>query len=161
MYENYLAENIKFFREKEGVTLAKLSYKSEVTRNILSNIEDKRTLDPSMIMVVSIAKAMKVCVEDLVNKDFRKEGICYVDNEISNKVEDWKYSKNINAFIQSRHLKSADVGRLFNITSSTVGKIRNEKKISSRVFQMQRIAKAMNVTIDELLFEKLKFERID
>ena len=158
LYENYLSENIKFFREKEDISIIKLSYKCEVSKFVLSNIEERKTLDPSISAVIGIAKAMQVSVDDLVNKNF-KEGVINnvnVDN-MTTENENWKLAENVNNFIESRNLENTDVAKLFNITDTTVVSLRFKRKTSSRLFQIQRIAKAMNITLDELLFKEMEF----
>ena len=158
MNKNYIGENVKYFREKENLSLKKCSYRCETSSYVLGNIEEYKTLDPQIASVIGIAKAMNARIDDLVNKDFKEVGIDVVSN--TNMTDDynyWKIKENINNFIEHNNLKISDVAKMFNINDLTVISLRNEKKKGVRLNLCYRMARAMNITIDQLLFEEIKF----
>lgn len=158
MNKNYIGENVKYFREKENLSLKKCSYRCEISSYVLGNIEEYKTLDPHIASVIGIAKAMNVRINDLINKDFRKEVVKNVDNNnMTDNYNQWKIKENINNFIEYNNLEISDVAKMFNINDLTVVSLRNKKTSGTRLYLCYRIAKAMNITIDQLLFEEVKF----
>lgn len=158
MNKNYIGENVKYFREKENLSLKKCSYRCETSSYVLGNIEEYKTLDPQIASVIGIAKAMNARIDDLVNKDFKEVGIDVVSNtNMTDDYNHWKIKENINNFIEHNNLKISDVAKMFNINDLTVISLRNEKKKGVRLNLCYRMARAMNITIDQLLFEEIKF----
>lgn len=158
MNKNYVGENVKYFREKENLSLRKCSYKCEMSSYVLANIEEYKTLDPQMIALIGIAKAMNVSIDDLVNKNL-KEVVSNVGSKY-NMTDDythWKIKENINNFIENNNLEVSDVAKMFNVNDLTVISLRNNKKKAIRLNLCCRIAKALNITLDQLLFEEIEF----
>ena len=158
MNKSYIGENVKYFREKENLSLRKCSYKCEMSSYVLSNIEDYKTLDPQMMSIIGIAKAMNVSIEDLVYKNL-KEVVEHVGSKynMTDDYTQWKIKDNINNFIEINNLEISDVAKLFNVNDLTVVSLRNNKKKAIRLSLCYRIAKALNITLDQLLFEEIKF----
>ena len=63
-----IAQNIKKYRKKKGVSQDKLSKLSGVTYNTVIKIESGATLNPRVETLRLIAKALDVTVDSLLNQ---------------------------------------------------------------------------------------------
>ena len=63
-----LAQNIKKYRKKKGVSQDKLSKLAGVTYNTVIKIESGATLNPRVETLRLIAKALDVTVDSLLNQ---------------------------------------------------------------------------------------------
>ena len=62
-----IAQNIKKYRKKKGISQDKLSKLAEVTYNTVIKIESGTTLNPRVETLRLIAKALDVTVDSLLN----------------------------------------------------------------------------------------------
>jgi len=62
-----IAENIKKYRNKIGVSQDKLSKLADVTYNTIIKIESGANINPTIETLSKIAKALGVGVDDLIN----------------------------------------------------------------------------------------------
>lgn len=62
-----IAENIKKYRNKIGVSQDKLSKLADVTYNTIIKIESGANINPTIETLSKIAKALNVGVDDLIN----------------------------------------------------------------------------------------------
>lgn len=62
-----IAQNIKKYRKKKGISQDKLSKLAEVTYNTIIKIESGATLNPRVDTLRLIAKGLGVTVDDLLN----------------------------------------------------------------------------------------------
>ena len=62
-----IAQNIKKYRKKRGISQDKLSKLAEVTYNTIIKIESGATLNPRVETLRLIAKALGVTVDNLLN----------------------------------------------------------------------------------------------
>jgi len=62
-----IAQNIKKYRKKKGISQDKLSKLAEVTYNTVIKIESGATLNPRVETLRLIAKALDVTVDSLLN----------------------------------------------------------------------------------------------
>ncbi|OGE84041.1 MAG: hypothetical protein A3B10_04240 [Candidatus Doudnabacteria bacterium RIFCSPLOWO2_01_FULL_44_21] len=62
-----IAQNIKKYRKKKGISQDKLSKLAEVTYNTIIKIESGATLNPRVETLNAIAKALGVTVDNLLN----------------------------------------------------------------------------------------------
>lgn len=62
-----IAQNIKKYRKKKGISQDKLSKLAEVTYNTVIKIESGATLNPRVETLRLIAKALDVTVDNLLN----------------------------------------------------------------------------------------------
>ena len=63
-----IAQNIKKYRKKKGVSQDKLSKLAGVTNNTIIKIESGATLNPRVETLRLIAKALDVTVDSLLNQ---------------------------------------------------------------------------------------------
>ncbi len=63
-----IAENIKKYRNKLGVSQDKLSKLADVTYNTIIKIESGANVNPTIETLSKIAKALNVGVDDLIQK---------------------------------------------------------------------------------------------
>ncbi len=61
-----IAENIKKYRNKLGISQDKLSKLADVTYNTIIKIESGANVNPTIETLSKIAKALNVCVDDLI-----------------------------------------------------------------------------------------------
>ncbi|MGI6378740.1 MAG: helix-turn-helix domain-containing protein [Patescibacteria group bacterium] len=61
-----IAENIKKYRNKIGVSQDKLSKLADVTYNTIIKIESGANINPTIETLSKIAKALNVSVDDLI-----------------------------------------------------------------------------------------------
>jgi len=65
-YKSTIAENIKKYRNKIGVSQDKLSKLADVTYNTIIKIESGANINPTIETLSKIAKALNVSVDDLI-----------------------------------------------------------------------------------------------
>ncbi len=63
-----IAENIKKYRQKLGISQDRLSKLADVTYNTIIKIESGANKNPTIETLAKIAKALGVGVDDLINK---------------------------------------------------------------------------------------------
>ena len=63
-----IANNIRVFRNKRGITQAELSKEAELSRNTIVNFETGRR-DPRIKDLRKIAKALNVSIEELISEN--------------------------------------------------------------------------------------------
>jgi len=63
-----IAENIKKYRQKMGISQDRLSKLADVTYNTIIKIESGANKNPTIETLAKIAKALGVGVDDLINK---------------------------------------------------------------------------------------------
>jgi len=63
-----IAENIKKYRQKLGISQDRLSKLADVTYNTIIKIESGTNKNPTIETLAKIAKALGVGVDDLINK---------------------------------------------------------------------------------------------
>ena len=68
-----IAENIKKYRNKIGVSQDKLSKLADVTYNTIIKIESGANINPTIETLSKIAKALGVGVDDLIKKKLCKK----------------------------------------------------------------------------------------
>jgi transcriptional regulator with XRE-family HTH domain len=57
--QRIVGDNIRFIRQKKGITLDELSVKSKMSRTFISDVERRKKL-PSILTIAKIAKVLKV-----------------------------------------------------------------------------------------------------
>jgi len=62
-----IADNIKKYRNKIGISQDKLSKLADVTYNTIIKIESGANINPTIETLSKIAKALDVSVDDLIN----------------------------------------------------------------------------------------------
>ena len=62
-----IADNIKKYRNKLGISQDKLSKLADVTYNTIIKIESGANINPTIETLSKIAKALDVSVDDLIN----------------------------------------------------------------------------------------------
>jgi len=65
--KSVIADNIKKYRSKLGVSQDRLSKLADVTYNTVIKIESGANLNPTIDTLSKIARALKVRVDDLIN----------------------------------------------------------------------------------------------
>jgi len=65
--KSVIAENIKKYRKKKGITQDKLSKIADITYNTIIKIESGATPNPRVETLRLIAKALDVTVDNLLN----------------------------------------------------------------------------------------------
>lgn len=60
-----LAENVKFYREKAGLSQDGLARTTALTTNTIGNIETGRVPNPSIDTISRIAAALDIAIDDL------------------------------------------------------------------------------------------------
>lgn len=71
--KRYLKENIDFFMDKKNMSANYLAELSGMYRSVLINIINGITKNPDILTIVKIANALRISVDDLLYKDFRKD----------------------------------------------------------------------------------------
>lgn len=61
--------NIKKIREKQNISIRKLSHMTDISRTYLSNLENNKRVNPTLSSLYSIATALNVNVKDLFYSD--------------------------------------------------------------------------------------------
>lgn len=61
-----IAENIKKYRKKKGITQDKLSKMADITYNTIIKIESGATYNPRVDTLKHIANALGVSIDDLI-----------------------------------------------------------------------------------------------
>ena len=62
-----LANNIKKLREAKGLSQEKLARLADVANNTLIKMESGENQNPTLNSLKKVAKALSVCVDDLIN----------------------------------------------------------------------------------------------
>ena len=65
-YKSIIAENIKKYRKKKGITQDKLSKIADITYNTIIKIESGATHNPRVETLKQIADALGVGIDDLM-----------------------------------------------------------------------------------------------
>lgn len=155
MRKRYLSTNIVYLKKKKSLSRTKLSYLSQVSVEIIANIEKGLTANPNMLTIARIAKGLDVSVDDLIYKDFRKDDDYeYMDVYIDN-ANNWFLAKNINNYLTKNSVISlCDKAK---INATLVHLFLKSGKVSARLETVEKIANLFEVTIDQLLFGEIKF----
>ena len=66
--KSVIAENIKKYRKKKGITQDKLSKMADITYNTIIKIESGTIQNPTIDTLSKIANALDVKVDDLIKK---------------------------------------------------------------------------------------------
>lgn len=66
--KNMLAENIKKFRNKAGLTQEALARKADISYNTVIKIESKGIIDPRIGTIKKIASALNITVDELIGE---------------------------------------------------------------------------------------------
>ena len=66
--KSVIAENIKKYRKKKGITQDRLSKLADITYNTIIKIESGANMNPTIDTLSKIANALKVGVDDLIKK---------------------------------------------------------------------------------------------
>ena len=66
--DSKIADNIKKYRSKLGISQDKLSKLADVTYNTIIKIESGANINPTIETLSKIAKALNVGVDDLIQK---------------------------------------------------------------------------------------------
>lgn len=98
----YLADNIKFLRQKLGLSQEKLAELLGLNRGNIASYE-KGSAEPRIENLIKMMQVFKVEVKDLVEKDLA--GIEKLDHEISSLKENESYSENLISWEKGRLLK--------------------------------------------------------
>lgn len=61
-----LAENIKKYRAKLGLTQEALSRKADISYNTIIKIESRGITNPRMETLIKLAKALEISVDELI-----------------------------------------------------------------------------------------------
>ncbi len=64
--KSVIAENIKKYRKKKGITQDKLSKLADITYNTIIKIESGATYNPRVETLKQIADALSVSIDDLM-----------------------------------------------------------------------------------------------
>jgi transcriptional regulator with XRE-family HTH domain len=64
--KSVIAENIKKYRKKKGITQDKLSKMVDITYNTIIKIESRATYNPRVETLKQIADALGVGIDDLI-----------------------------------------------------------------------------------------------
>ena len=64
--KSIIAENIKKYRKKKGITQDKLSKLADITYNTIIKIESGATYNPRVETLKQIADALSVSIDDLM-----------------------------------------------------------------------------------------------
>ena len=67
--KSIIAENIKKYRKKKGITQDKLSKLADVTYNTIIKIESGATYNPRVETLKQIADALGVSIDDLIKNN--------------------------------------------------------------------------------------------
>lgn len=63
-----LAENIKKYRAKMGLTQETLSRKADISYNTIIKIESRGITNPRMETLIKLAKALEISIDELIRK---------------------------------------------------------------------------------------------
>ena len=98
----YLADNIKYLRQKLGLSQEKLAELLGLNRGNIASYE-QGSAEPKIENLIKMMQVFKVEVKDLVERDLA--GLEKLDNEISSLKENPSYSDNLVNWEKSRLLK--------------------------------------------------------
>lgn len=65
---SYLGENLKYYRTKAGMSMTDLDRKSLVCVYTINKIQQNKSKYPRMSVIIKLADALDITVEELVNK---------------------------------------------------------------------------------------------
>ncbi|MBW6408795.1 helix-turn-helix transcriptional regulator [Clostridium weizhouense] len=60
--------NIKKIRKERNLTVSQLSYKSGVSRGYITELENAKYENPSLQIICSLSRALRVTPNDLIDK---------------------------------------------------------------------------------------------
>ena len=63
-----LAENIKKYRKKLGITQEELARNSDLSYNTIIKLEQKTITDPRMVTLIKLAKGLEISLDELVGR---------------------------------------------------------------------------------------------
>lgn len=66
--ESMLAENVRKYRTKLGLTQEALSRKAHISYNTIIKLESRAILDPRMETLKKLASALEVSIDELVSR---------------------------------------------------------------------------------------------
>ena len=96
--------NVKKIREKQNISIRKLSQMTDISRTYLSNLENNKRVNPTLSSLYSIATALNVDVKDLFYSDIelgklKKEMYKRIDKYGINSLEALEISQIIDLLI--------------------------------------------------------------
>lgn len=139
----YLAENLKYLREKKGMTQESFaSMIGEIGQKAVSKWETGER-EPELSRLIKIAKFFGVSLDDLVLKDLRPPVPLYVLNI---------------KYLRLKHdIKQEEIAKLLGVSGATVCKY-EKGNIEPTVSQLLKLADYFGVTMDQLLKQDLSLD---
>ncbi|RKD69626.1 helix-turn-helix protein [Sinobaca qinghaiensis] len=59
-------KNIKFYRQKDQLSLSDLAQRANISVSYLSTLEKNKNANPGLLLLTKLSEALKVSIEDLI-----------------------------------------------------------------------------------------------
>lgn len=78
---NYLANNIRFLRQKRKLTQAEIEAECGLKENVLSNYENARSR-PNVDILIKLSNVLRVSIDDLLLFDFENSSLSEMESRL-------------------------------------------------------------------------------
>lgn len=139
----YLAENLKYLREKKGMTQESFaSMIGEIGQKAVSKWETGER-EPELSRLIKIAKFFDVSIDDLLLKDLRPPVP--------------KHAENIRYLRLKHGMNQEDIAKLVGVSKATACKYENGN-VEPTVAQLLTLADFFGVSMDQMIKQDLSQE---
>lgn len=140
---NFIGESIRKLRIKNNLTMNELSKKCEISQSYISDLENGKIKDPSIIKIEKISKVLKVSINQLLNQTSTQE---MIQNSISKK----EIGKNIKLIRQKKNITRKELAQKLNISYSSIEKYEQGLR-GFKVETIDKFSKALEIQANEIM----------
>lgn len=139
----YLAQNLKYLREKNGEQQKELAQLLGVSESTMSKYESG-LIEPDLKKIIDISSHYGITLDDIALKDLRP------------RVP--KYAENISYLRKKCGMSQMDIGKLLKVTQKCVSKY-EKGKCAVDVEKLMKLADFFGVTLEQLVKQDLSKEQ--
>lgn len=136
----FLAENIKYLREQEGMTQEELARKMELSRSGIS-LWETGTREPELSKLIKLTELFKVTLDELVLQELKPPIPLYV--------------KNIKYLRKKNEMSQEDMSNLLGYKGKQGYNAIETGKAKATIDNLEKLADFFGVTLDQLVKKDL------
>ena len=137
---NFFSKNLKFMREKKGLSQTKLAEKIGVNQTTIARWEDDNRV-PTIDNAIDVANALNISLPDLLEKNLM------LNNGNSKNIDEYIGNK-IKYYREKKKISQKELGEFLNTTSQTISRYESGKRGANRDI-LFLLAEYFNININD------------